>query len=537
MQKNNKLQYKSAVAFLVQLIKPNKKLYLIASTISVILALTGILQAKLSQVLIDSSIALDINKVIISISVFLCVIFFNVILEYTSGICVTHLSSYAGKDLKTKICHILLYAKYGDITSIKTGDVLKTVNLDTQAVCSFMDDGLISLFSQFVMAIGALIYLLCINPKLAIVTFLYTPLGMFFTLTLNKKMKDLYKNEANQDGEALSFVEQMISQIPVIKSFAMEKKLRQKLYGIYNNIGSIQLKSSVWNALMQSACSSTSNIPRIIYIIYAGKLVMTNQMSVGTFIAIFELLNYIIGPTVYFPFLLNKFNIAIASINRIQKINAMPTVDKINCCKPYDSNEISVRMNNVSFDYSDKKSVINNFTFSHTGSGIIALCGESGSGKTTILDLLSGIYEPKSGEIFISHNCCVVLQEAYIFVDSLFANICIANKDASKEDVIRAMHESGLDELINKLEDGYNTIIGDGKRELSGGEKQRISLARAILSDFPIWILDEPTSSLDEETEKIIIATIKKKSSSKLIIMSAHRQSLLNISDRRIEMV
>lgn len=228
-------------------------------------------------------------------------------------LCSAKLSTLAGKNLKQKICHILLHAKYKDMVSVQAGDILKTVNIDTENVCSFLEGSLTDLFSQFIMALAALIYLSCINPKLAVITFIYTPIGMFFTLTLNKKMKSLYQIEENKSGKALSFLEQLISQIPVIKSFIMERQLRTRLYNMYSDIGTVQKNISIWNALMQPACSSTSYIPRIVYLIYAGKLVIENNMSIGTLIAVFELLNFIIGPTVYFPFLLNSFNKSVAS--------------------------------------------------------------------------------------------------------------------------------------------------------------------------------------------------------------------------------
>ncbi len=538
MQKNNRLQYKSALVYLSRLMKPYKKWYLLASTASFVLVIVGLMQAKLSQLLIDSSILGDINLIIVSIFSFSVVIILHALFEYIRLLCSAKLSASAGKDLKQRICHILLHARYKDMVSIQAGEILKTVNVDTENVCSFFEGSLIDLFSQLIMAVGALIYLLFINPKLAMITFIYTPLGMFFTLTLNKKMKNLYQIEADKSGKALSLAEQFISKIPVIKSFVMERQVRTKLYYMYEDIGDVQKDISIWNALMQPACSSTSSIPKIIYLIYAGKLVIEGNMSIGSLIAVFDLLNYIIGPTVYFPFLLNGFNKSIASINRIEKINSIELNEiQNNYYADSDNNINKVELINVNFSYDDNSQIVKNLSFLHEGNGIIALCGKSGSGKTTVIDLLSGLYSQSSGEIKLSSSCSVVTQDTYIFVDTLLNNIHMAKPTATNDDVISSIHMAGLNVLVEKLECGYDTMIGDGVRALSGGEKQRVSLARAILSDSPIWLLDEPTSSLDVETEKIIIDVIKKKSSSHLIIMAAHRQSLINIADRRIDLL
>lgn len=538
MQKNNKLQYKSAAVFLFEIIKPHQKWYLIASTISIILVIIGLMQAKLSQILIDSSIKGDMTGIAVSISAFLIFILIHSFLEYLNDLCTARLSSSAGKSLKQNISKTLLYAEYKEIVNTRAGEVLKTVNVDTEAVCGFLENSLISLFAQFTMLIGSAIYLIYINPELMLITFIYTPVGMFFTLSLNKKMKNLYQINSDKNGKALSFAEQAISQIPVIKSFAAEKEIRNKLHGMYSDIAKTDKDISVWNALMQSACSSTSNIPKIIYLIYAGRLVMNESISIGLFIAVFELLNYIIAPTVYFPFLMNGFNRTIASVNRIEKIKLMKQnkgENSYNANIVHEENIIDIK--DVNFGYDDSDKIINNLSFSHRGSGIIALCGKSGSGKTTVIDLICGLYNPDSGKINLSSSCSVVTQDGYIFADSLFNNIHIANPKAEYSGVLSAIRSAGLETLVNKLEQGENTIIGDGIRELSGGERQRVLLARTILSDAPIWLLDEPTSSLDAETEKIIINTIKEKSSEKLIIISAHRQTLIDIADRRINLI
>lgn len=557
MQKNNELKYKSAFTFLTKLIGPHKKWYLLASTVSIVLVLLELIQTKLSQFLIDSSISEKTSLIVASIFTFLIVLVFHAFFEYIKVFCSSNLSSAAVKSLKLKISHILLYARYKEMTSIQTGEILKTVNIDVENVCNFLEESLVDLFSKLIMALAALIYILYIDPMLAVITFIYTPIGMFFTLNINKKTKNLYMIEANMEGKALSFVEQLISQIPVIKSFVMEKHLKAKLYSMYKDIGSIQKNISIWNALMQPACSSTSYIPKIIYLIYAGKLVIENSMSIGTLIAVFELLNFIIAPTVYFPFLLNGFNKSIASINRIEKIYSMDfedtqsfnnfslfksissacNRDNLQMCKTSNNGINKIEMLGVNFSYDDNSQIIKNLSFSHEGNGIIALCGKSGSGKTTLIDLLSGLYTQNSGKIKLSSPCSVATQDAYIFIDTLFNNIHIARPTASCDEVISSIHEAGLSGLIKKLDLGLDTMIGDGTRMLSGGEKQRVSLARAILSDAPIWLLDEPTSSLDIETEKIIIDVIKKKSYNHLIIIAAHRQSLIDIANRRIELV
>lgn len=534
MPKIKKTGYKSAFLYLYKFIKPHKKWYLSAASISLVLVATGLINTKIIQMLVDSSISGDTSKIISSLIICLLIISMNITLSYISGICVSKLSANASMNLKRHIGEILLGAEYGEIIKLKSGDTLSTINSDTSTVCNFIAGDLIGLFSQFTMALGAIIYLLCVNPLLALITFAYTPIGMFFTLSLNRKMNELYPLNTDYKGEALSVVEQALSQIPVIKSFMIEKQIKKKIYDQYENVYKTEMKISIWNSLMQPACSSTSAIPRILFMIYAGYTVMKGNLTIGAFISIFDLLNFIIGPSVYFPFLLNGLNNSIASINRIKRLENIPQVE--NTQKINTSVTPSISIDNISFGYSDDKLILQDFSLSHQGNGIIAICGESGSGKTTLLDLIAGLYQTKTGRIDVNGEVSVVSQDTYLFSMSLMENVRLARINATDEEVIEALSLAGADEFAQALLESYSTMLGDGNSDLSGGQRQRISLARTILANTPICFLDEPTSALDVQTESVILDVIRKMSKGKLIIISAHRQSLISIADKIVNL-
>jgi ABC-type multidrug transport system fused ATPase/permease subunit len=507
---------------------PYKKWYISASSISLVLVITALIHTKLAQILIDNSVNGELSKILISIILYLAIILINFFLNNISGICVSKLSANAAKDLKCNIARLILHAKYGEIIQLKLGDTLSTINSDTAIIGDFMAKDLIGLFSQFILMVGAIVYLLCVKPILALAIFVYTPIGMFFTLTLNNKMNQLYLEAADYKGEALSVVEQVLSQMPVIKAFVMEKRIKNKINEQYQNVYSIEMKISVWNSLLQTACSSTAQMPRIGYIIFGGHLIFSNQLTIGEFISIFDLLNFIIAPTVYFPFILNGLNKSMASILRIKRLENLEISECVEKSKVCDVPQIHI--NNITFGYLKNKPILKDFSFFHKGYGIIALCAESGFGKTTLLDLIAGLYKPDSGTIDIEGELSVLSQELYIFKQTLMENVRVAKKDATDEQVLQAIKMAGADKFADTL--GYDTCLGDGEIELSGGQKQRICLARTILKNSSIWLLDEPTSSLDTETEAIILEVIRKMSRNKLIIISAHRKSLIDIADQ-----
>jgi ABC-type multidrug transport system fused ATPase/permease subunit len=530
MPKNKDKIYKNAFIYLKELIKPHKIWYFIASILALVSVGTGLFSAKVTQWLVDSATTGNMRAVYGNASLFALIIAANLVIAYTSSISVTRLASGAVRDMKRHIAQSLVNADYRTIIRHKTGDMLSTVNSDTQAVTAFLSGDLIGLFSQAVMALGAIIYLLCTNPLLTFVTFAYTPLGMFFTLTLNKKMQKLYLLRADKAGKALSVIEQALMQIPVIKSFLMEKQMRLKVQSSCRAVLETDMKIAGYDAPLQTACSSTAQIPRLVFMVFAGLLVMRGRMTLGAFVALYDLLAFIIGPSVYFPFMLNSLNRAIASIARVKRLEEMPPAPADNPAvrsKLHFQPEIKIQ--NLSFRY-ESKNILSNLSFTYNGTGIVALKGKSGSGKTTLLDLIAGLLIPSDGSIRLSGAVSAMPQDSFLFDGTISENVRLGNLNASIADVAGSLKRAGAEGLDGEM------IGGEGGGRLSGGQRQRVSLARTILSDAPIWLLDEPTAALDADTERIILDMLGAERTKRLIIISAHRQSLFNIADAVLDL-
>jgi ABC-type bacteriocin/lantibiotic exporter with double-glycine peptidase domain len=535
MSKNSLSRYRPALFYLFRFIKPYKKWYIAASGIALLLTGTNLLQTKATSLLVDSTIEGKYKNILLIFSVFVVIIMVNNFMNYVSGISVAKLSANASKDLKRHVCGRLLHAKYGMIAGLRSGDTLSTVNTDTSVICNFMAGDLIGLFSQFVMAAGAFIYLLAMDPLLCMVTFTYTPLGIFFTLTINKKMNALYPLAADYKGEALSVAEQVLSSIPVIKSFMMEKQIKNRIHAQFENIYKTEMRISVWDALLQTACSTTAMIPQVLYLLFAGYLVIKGDLSFGTFIALIDLIIYVIGPSVYFPFMMNSLNSTIASIDRIKRLEELPQETEVIKSEMTGVSPV-IDIQDLCFDYDNNRPIIKDFSFFHKGPGIIAISGGSGCGKTTLLDIIAGLYPPKSGSIHIAGNIGAVLQDAYLFGSTVMENLRFDSTDIADAEVVSVAKTVGADEFIKALPHGYDTMLGNGYTDLSGGQKQRISLARLLLSDASIWLLDEPTSALDIQTESLVLNVIKQKSKEILILISAHRKSLIDCAERVIDL-
>lgn len=529
MPKNKGKLYKNAASYLLKLITPHKNWYFIASILAIVSVGTGLLSAKVTEWLVNSATTGEISAILQNAGLFTFIIIVNLTISYVSGISVARLAAGASRDMKRNIAGAIVDADYQEIINLKAGDAMSTVNSDTQTVSAFLGGDLVGLFSQAVMALGAIVYLLCTNPILMLITFAYTPIGMFFTLTLNKKMQRLYPVRADKAGEALSVIEQALMQVPVIKSFLMEKQIREKVKQSCDSVLSTEMEIAKSDALLQTACASTSSIPRILFIIFAGLAVMHGNMTLGAFIAVFDLLNFIVGPSVYFPFMLNSLNKAVASINRVKRLEKLPKAVEKTDNAQHTEKYPSVVIDNMSFGYGYKL-IFDDISLSHIGAGIVAIKGKSGRGKTTLLDLLSGLLVPEKGTINISGNVAAMQQDSFLFSGTSSENIRLGRLNATDEEVSAVMVRSGATGIEKESD------AGEGGGKLSGGQRQRISLARTILSDADIWLLDEPTSALDEETERIILDTLETERKRRLIFISAHRRSLLDIADEVIDL-
>lgn len=524
------------IRFLASLIVENKIWFLISSVLILLLTGVTLVQTWVIQNLVDKTTEFNFEEIIHMLIVLLGVVIFNIVFNYYKIIATTQFGANSGAYLKNQISYKIIYCKYQDIRKASTGDVLKTINTDVESVCNFISNDMTNLLSQIVMLIAAIIYLVCNNPLIGIITFLYTPFGMYLTYYINNKMCKLYVEMTSSEGTAVGVFEQVISQISVIKTFNMQKRRLRKVHTEYQLTHDKGMYLSKYNGLLQTACSLVASIPRIIFFCLASYLIVKDKITLGTMIAMIQLLDYIIGPTVYFPFLLDGLNQARASMGRIKKImDDLKITEHVIKTQEHGSLPPNIKMKDVSFFYDDIN-VLEKFNFMEEQCGITVLSGSSGKGKTTILDLISGIQYPDKGEVVVTGKIFTITQDTYIFTGNIIDNVRIARPGATDEEVIKALRLACIDSFCSTLVNGYKTMIGDGYVTLSGGQKQRISLARMFLTDADILLLDEPTSALDMDTEYKIIKEIINLSKNKMIIISAHRDALLKIANRRYEL-
>ena len=537
VKETKKSTFSDSIRSVWQIIRPHRKMFFLSVAASTVLVFVQLGQARLTQALIDHISAGRIRTFAVTAAGFFALIGSAALLHYLRQLTAGKMSAGAVRDLKCSVSESLLNADYREISLESSGNAMSTVNQDISAVGQFLSRGFSNVFSQLALALGTFIYILCMEPKLGLISFVYLPFGVWLTFCVNRKMAGYYTEMAEESGKSLSVVEQVLTQIPVIKSFLMEKHARARIYKSYGHVFQQQKKTAAWGILLTFLVTTTLQIPRLTYFAVGGFMVIGGALSIGTFVSLFDLLAYITQPVTSLPWLLQGLNQVIASVRRIRRLQELPSEEK--------PEEVGGRVfegapapcidiQRISFAYREGRRLFRNFSFFQDEPGITVICGPSGSGKTTLLDLISGLYRPECGHISVNGEISAVLQDTFLFSGSLLENVRLAKPDASDEEVTDALKKAGAYDFARALPEGLHTNLGDGGQSLSGGQRQRIGLARTILQDSPIWLLDEPTSALDPETEQIILDVIEQERTKKIIIISAHRQSLIALADRKV---
>ena len=433
-----------------------------------------------------------------------------------------------------------LNKKKGDLMSRITADILEIQTSYLSILELMVREPLTILFTLIVM--------FTISPKLTLFVTLFIPISGFIISIIGKKLRKDSKEVQQQQSNFLSIIDETISGQKVIKSFLSESFFLNK----FKNINNLLYKFSNKVVNRKNLAGPFSEFMGILVIgvllWFGGKMVLISETISGTTFIVFMGLAYnILTPAKNLSksfYSIKKGNAAAERVFEIILYNKDKLDQKRNVKLEKFENKIT--FNNVEFNYGEAK-ILDKISFTINKGESVALVGSSGSGKTTIANLLNGFFNPESGNILIDNNnifnitkeslyrnISIVTQESILFNDTILNNIKIGNLDSNKDDVINAAKEANAHEFIMQQLEGYQTKIGDYGNKLSGGQKQRLTIARAMLKSPSILILDEATSSLDSKSEKKIQDAIDKLMYGKTSLIIAHKFSTIKKCDKII---
>ena len=517
-------------------------LLIIVDTVAVILAPYLIGKA------VDLIQIKDTNLLRITLIALFLFYFIDTIITIVENVIIFGISQRIVKQMRNRLFTKLqnLPVSYFDKSS--NGDIMSRLANDVDNISTGISDSIANLISgtlSIVLTITIMIYL---SPLLTLCTIISIPFVFILTKFITKKTQVLFKMQQVELGQLNGHIEEMISGINIVKAFNYEEKSINHFKQINKDMLKVSTTAQIYSSLLMPMTNVINNIAFALISVVGAMLVTKNILTVGVIATFLSYSKSFARPLNSLANLFNDLQSALAGCERVFEIldEQEEKEDRKDCVK-FDELKDNITFNNIYFGYKENENIIKNISLKIKANTSNAIIGETGSGKTTIVNLITRFYDVNKGSINIDgvniRDYCkdsyrnafgVVLQDSYLFSESIIENIRYGNLNATDNEVVDACKNVGAHNFILKLKDGYNTIINESGQELSQGQRQLLTIARCILKEPKILILDEATSSVDTKTELKIQETMLEIMKGRTTFIIAHRLSTIRNCDNII---
>jgi ATP-binding cassette, subfamily B, multidrug efflux pump len=482
------------------------------------------------------------------------VLWLLIILSIVRGVLI-YARSYLFEDISQNLVFDLRHQLFAHLQELpykfydenRIGEIMSRMTGDIDGIRNFVAGGAITLLENLIYFVGALCILFAMNVKLTLIVIITTPILAFVARKFDKMIRPAFDEIREQNAVLNTRTQENISGVRVVKAFAREEYekdafSRENIKQLDKNINA----TFIWSKYIPFM-DFISSLSPVVLLGFGGSMVVKGEISLGTLLAFTGYIWMITGPMRMVGWLINMLEQAISSGEKIfYYLDLGSSIkEKPNAVFPEEFHG-HVRFENVSFKYKDDE-VLHNIEIDAPPGKTIAIMGPTGSGKTSIINLIGRFYDCSQGRVTVDgidvrdyklknlrREIGYVMQETFLFSDTIKANIAFGRPDASFDEIIKAAKIAEAHEFIMEMPDGYDTVVGERGTGLSGGQKQRIAIARAILKKPKILILDDSTSSVDMETEFNIQRELEKNMKGKTTFIIAHRISSVKNADEII---
>lgn len=447
------------------------------------------------------------------------------------------------KDMRTDAFNNLQYVPVSYIDSRNTGDIVSRIIADAEQFSDGLILGFQNLFSGVITILGTLFFMFTINIWLALIVLVLTPLSLFVSKFISKRTYKYFKKQSEQRGKETSYIEEMLSNIEVVKSYHREDENSENFDVINEELGKDSLNATFFSSLTNPCTRFVNSIVYAVVGLSGALFAINGIITVGNLSASLAYANQYTKPFNDITGVITELQNAIACAGRLlEVIDAEKESDAKGQLPSNVKGDFTV--SDVAFSYDKNKELIKNLSFELKSGQRLAVVGPTGCGKTTLINLLMHFYDIDSGSIKVDgvdintvsrkslrQNVGMVLQDTWLKSGTIKENIVFGNENVTDEQVIEAAKKSHAHSFIKKLHNGYDTFIGEDGGSLSTGQKQLICITRLMLNPPPILILDEATSSIDLLTEQRITRSFMKLMKDRTSFVVAHRLKTIVESD------
>ncbi|HKE32849.1 MAG TPA: ABC transporter ATP-binding protein [Candidatus Angelobacter sp.] len=427
----------------------------------------------------------------------------------------------------------------------RTGDLISRVTKDVDDIQSFITSGLLSSFINVLTLVGMVGVMFYLNWQFTLIALSIAPILFFIVYTYTRRIKKASRDVRKKESEVFSVIEEALSSIRVVKAFAREEYEQSRLEEASLQEVETTLRARSLKAKLTPLVGLIVAVGTCLVLWFGARLILAESLSAGSLVLFIMYLNKMYKPMQELSKMTDTYSKAAVGYERIQEIlQTHKEVLDLPRAQSAPRLKGKIEFEHVSFSYNPQEPVLKDVSLVIEPGQVAALVGPTGVGKTTIVSLISRFYDPVEGVVKIDgtdirrfkqkslrQQISFVLQETLLFHGPIWQNIAYGKPEAARDEIMRAAELANATEFIEKMSDGFDTIVGERGVTLSGGQRQRIAIARAIIRNTPILILDEPTSGLDSASEKLVFEALDRLIEAKTAIVIAHRLSTIRRAD------